>query len=106
MPLQAAAYGVPIYLAALALGTVELAGELADGVMLDLCPTSRLPKIRTALDRGAAKAGRNASAVDLTLRLLACISDDLHAARAAAKATLAFYGSLLFYNQLFQNSRL
>jgi alkanesulfonate monooxygenase SsuD/methylene tetrahydromethanopterin reductase-like flavin-dependent oxidoreductase (luciferase family) len=102
--LAAAAYGVPIYIAALALGTVELAGELADGIMLDLCPTSRLPKIRAALDRGAAKTGRNASAVDLTLGLLSCISDDLHAARAAAKATLALYGSLPFYNQLFQNS--
>lgn len=101
---QAAAYGVPIYIAALALGTVELAGELADGVMLDLCPTSRLPKIRAALDRGAAKVERNASAVDLTLGLLACISDDLHAARAAAKATLTFYGTLPFYNKLFQSS--
>jgi alkanesulfonate monooxygenase SsuD/methylene tetrahydromethanopterin reductase-like flavin-dependent oxidoreductase (luciferase family) len=95
---------VPIYIAALALGTVELAGELADGVMLDLCPRSRLPKIRTALDRGAAKVGRNASTVDLTLGLLACISDDLPAAKAAAKATLAFYGALPFYNTLFQSS--
>ena len=101
---QSADEGVPIYIAALALGTVELAGELADGVMLDLCPRSRLPKIRAALDRGAAKAGRNAAAVDLTLGLLACISDDLHAARAAAKATLAFYGTMPFYNTLFQKS--
>jgi len=101
---QAAAYGVPIYIAALALGTVELAGELADGVMLDLCPTSRLPKVRAALARGAAKAGRPASAADLTLGLLACISENLPAAKAAAKAALAVYGALPFYNKLFQNS--
>jgi alkanesulfonate monooxygenase SsuD/methylene tetrahydromethanopterin reductase-like flavin-dependent oxidoreductase (luciferase family) len=103
-PPQAATYGVPIYIAALALETVELGGELADGVMLDLCPPSRLPKVRAALARGAAKAGRDASAVNLTLGLLACISDDLPAARAAAKATLAVYGALPFYNKLFRNS--
>ena len=102
--LQTAAYGVPIYIAALALGTVELAGELADGVMLDLCPTSRLPKVRAALARGAARAGRSPSAVDLTLGLLACISDDLPAAKAAARAALAMYGTLPFYNKFFHNS--
>ncbi len=103
-PLQSAAYGVPIYIAALALGTVEVAGELADGVMLDLCPQSRLSKIRAALDRGAAKVGRNAAAVDLTLGLLACISDDVPAAKAAAKTTLAMYGAMPFYQRLFQQS--
>ncbi len=101
---QAAAHGVSIYLAALALGTVELAGELADGVMLDLCPTSRLPKVRAALARGAARAGRDAAAVDVSLGLLACVSDDLPAAQAAAKAALAAYGGLPFYNKLFQTS--
>ena len=101
---QAATHGVPIYIAALALGTVELAGELADGVMLDLCPTSRLPRVQAALDRGAARAGRNAAAVDVTLGLLACVSDDLQAARTAAKAALAMYGALPFYNKLFQTS--
>jgi alkanesulfonate monooxygenase SsuD/methylene tetrahydromethanopterin reductase-like flavin-dependent oxidoreductase (luciferase family) len=103
-PPQPAAYGVPIYIAALALGTVELAGELADGVMLDLCPQSRLPKVRAALERGAAKGGRTAAAVDLTLGLLTCINNDVPAARAAAKAALAAYGSMPFYQTLFQKS--
>jgi alkanesulfonate monooxygenase SsuD/methylene tetrahydromethanopterin reductase-like flavin-dependent oxidoreductase (luciferase family) len=101
---RAAAYTVPLYLAALALDTVELAGEVGDGVMLDLCPTSRLPKVQAALTRGAAKAGRQASAVEVTAGLLACISDDLNAARAAAKAALTRYGQLPFYNKLFYNS--
>src|SRR5581483_2384630 len=33
-----------------------------------------------------------------------CISDDLNAARAAARNNLAFYGGLPFYNKLFQSS--
>jgi alkanesulfonate monooxygenase SsuD/methylene tetrahydromethanopterin reductase-like flavin-dependent oxidoreductase (luciferase family) len=101
---RAATYRVPIYVGALALGTVEVAGELADGVMLYLCPKSRLPRVRTALEKGAARAGRSATAVDVTTGLPTCISDDLDAARTAAKSNLAFYGRLPFYNKLFQNS--
>jgi len=101
---RAATHAVPVYIAALALGTVELAGEIGDGVMLDLCPTSRLPKVRAALERGAAKAGRRASAVEVTAGLLACLGDDLDAARTAARAALARYGQLPFYNKLFDNS--
>src|SRR3989442_3541233 len=103
---RAATYGVPIYLAALALGTVELAGELADGVMLYLCPKSRMPKVQAALEKGAAKARRNTSAVEVTTGLPTCISDDLNAAREAAKKNLAFYGGLPVYNQLVHNNRL
>jgi len=101
---RAATYKVPIYVAALALGTVELCGELADGTMLYLFPKSRMPKILNALERGAAKGGRKVSDVDITTGLPACISDDLNVARTAAKGNLAFYGGLPFYNKLFHNS--
>ena len=101
---RAATYKVPIYVAALALGTVELCGEMADGVMLYLCPKSRMPRVMAALEKGAAKAGRSVSNVDITTGLPACISDDLNAARAAAKNNLAFYGGLPFYNKLFHSS--
>ena len=56
---RAASYAVPIYIGALALGTVQLSGELADGVMLYLCPVSRLPTALAALEKGAAKADRS-----------------------------------------------
>ncbi len=101
---RAATYKVPIYVAALALGTVELCGELADGTMLYLFPKNRMPKILNALERGAAKGGRKVSDCDITTGLPACISDDLNAARAAARGNLAFYGGLPFYNKLFHNS--
>jgi alkanesulfonate monooxygenase SsuD/methylene tetrahydromethanopterin reductase-like flavin-dependent oxidoreductase (luciferase family) len=101
---RAAKHGVPIYVAALALGTSELAGELCDGVMLYLCPKSRLPRVKDAIQKGAAKARRQASAVDLTTGLPAFVSNDLSAARAAAKKSLVTYGPLPFYNKLFQNS--
>jgi alkanesulfonate monooxygenase SsuD/methylene tetrahydromethanopterin reductase-like flavin-dependent oxidoreductase (luciferase family) len=106
VPMQprAASYKVPIYVGALALGTVELCGELADGTMLYLCPKSRMPRVMATLEKGAAKAGRSVSSVDITTGLPACISDDFNTAKATAKSNLAFYGGLPFYNKLFQSS--
>jgi alkanesulfonate monooxygenase SsuD/methylene tetrahydromethanopterin reductase-like flavin-dependent oxidoreductase (luciferase family) len=101
---RAAAHAVPIYVGALALGTVELCGELADGAMLYLCPTNRMPRVMAALEKGAAKAGRSVASVDITNGIPTCISDDLNAARAAARNNLVFYGALPFYNKLFQSS--
>jgi alkanesulfonate monooxygenase SsuD/methylene tetrahydromethanopterin reductase-like flavin-dependent oxidoreductase (luciferase family) len=103
-PPRAATHKVPIYVGALALGTIELSGELADGVMLYLCPKNRLPRVQAALEKGAAKAGRSASAVDITTGLPTCMSDDLNVAKDAARKNLAFYGGLPFYNKLFQSS--
>jgi len=104
MPPRAATYKVPLYVAALALGTVELCGEMADGAMLYLCPTSRMPRVLAALEKGAAKAGRSVSNVDITNGIPTCVSDDLNTARAAARGNLSFYGGLPFYNKLFQSS--
>jgi alkanesulfonate monooxygenase SsuD/methylene tetrahydromethanopterin reductase-like flavin-dependent oxidoreductase (luciferase family) len=101
---QAATYKVPLYIGALALGTVQLSGELADGVMLYLCPKSRMPTVQAALEKGAAEAGRSVSAVDITTGLPTCLSDDLNAAKETARRNLAFYGGLPFYNKLFQDS--
>lgn len=101
---RAATHKVPIYVGALALGTVELCGEMADGVMLYLCPVSRMPRVMAALEKGAAKTGRSPASVDITTGIPSCISDDLNVARAAAKNNLAFYGGLPFYNKLFHSS--
>lgn len=101
---RAATYKVPIYVGALALGTVELCGEMADGAMLYLCPTGRMPRVMAALEKGAAKAKRSVSNVDITTGLPTCLSDDLNAAKDTAKRNLAFYGGLPFYNKLFQSS--
>lgn len=101
---RAASYGIPIYIGALALGTVQLSGEVADGVMLYLCPTSRLPTALAALEKGAAKGDRSISEVDVTTGLITCIHDDMDTAMETAKQGLMFYGSLPFYNKLFHDS--
>jgi alkanesulfonate monooxygenase SsuD/methylene tetrahydromethanopterin reductase-like flavin-dependent oxidoreductase (luciferase family) len=72
--------------------------------MLYLFPKSRMAKILNALERGAAKAGRKISDIDITTGLPSCINDDLNTARTTARNNLAFYGTLPFYNKLFHNS--
>ena len=101
---RAATNHIPIYVGALALGTVQLSGEIADGVMLYLCPLSRVPTALAAVEKGAAKGNRSISDVDITTGLITCISDDANAAMETAKESLMFYGGLPFYNQLFHDS--
>ncbi len=101
---RAAVNHIPIYIGALALGTVALSGELADGVMLYLCPKSRIPTALAAVEKGAAKAGRPVSDIDITTGIPSCIHDDMDAAMETAKANLGFYGGLPFYNKLFHDS--
>jgi alkanesulfonate monooxygenase SsuD/methylene tetrahydromethanopterin reductase-like flavin-dependent oxidoreductase (luciferase family) len=99
-----ATHTIPIYLGALALETVELVGEVADGAMLYLCTPERVHEAIKRLRRGAAKAGRDPEALETTLGIPVYLSDDLEAARAGARANLAFSGSLPFYNRLFRRS--
>ena len=88
----------------MALGTVTLSGELADGVMLYLCPKSRIPSALAAVEKGAAKAGRPVSDIDITTGILSSIHDDVGLATQAARDNLSFYGGLPYYNKLFQES--
>ena len=51
---------VPIYIAALGPQMIELAGEVADGVLLNWAAPSYLQEALDHLQRGAARAGRDA----------------------------------------------
>ena len=53
---------VPIYLAALMPPMLELAGEIADGVILNFMPVEAVPRMLEHVRVGAARAGRDASA--------------------------------------------
>jgi probable F420-dependent oxidoreductase len=80
----------PVYLAALNRRMLELAGELADGVLLNFVPVRAVPEVLDAISRGAERAGRDAPPE--TAMMLACtIDDDPVTARAAFTQDLAFY---------------
>jgi probable F420-dependent oxidoreductase len=57
--LRASAYPIPVYLAALNERMLELAGEIADGVILNFVTLSYTERALQAIDRGLAKANRS-----------------------------------------------
>ena len=95
---------IPIYYAALALETSKLAGELADGLMLYMCPPERMRKSIDAAVQAARAHGRKPESLTITCGVPVFLHDDLNAAYEAARRGLAFYGALPFYNRIMANS--
>jgi 5,10-methylenetetrahydromethanopterin reductase len=104
MKFRAPRQPIPIYYAALALETAKLGGELADGLMLYLCPPERMRKSIDAARAAAQAAGRKPSDVTMTCGVPVFLHDDLKTAYATARRGLSFYGALPFYNRLLANS--
>jgi alkanesulfonate monooxygenase SsuD/methylene tetrahydromethanopterin reductase-like flavin-dependent oxidoreductase (luciferase family) len=73
----------PVYLAALGPQMLALAGETADGALLNWATPERITASRTRIAEGAARAGRDPGEVPVTMYVRVCIDDDLAAARRA-----------------------
>jgi alkanesulfonate monooxygenase SsuD/methylene tetrahydromethanopterin reductase-like flavin-dependent oxidoreductase (luciferase family) len=73
----------PVYLAALGPQMLRLAGETADGVLLNWATPERIAVSREQIDAGAARAGRDPGTVPITMYIRVCIDDDVAAARQA-----------------------
>ena len=103
LPQQPAPVPVPIYLAALTSPTVELAGELADGVMPFMWSAARVAQSKVWAARGRAKApGRGP--LDMALGLPTFVGDDVEALREAARSNLALFTTFPFYQRMFRAS--
>src|SRR5271170_3335798 len=95
---------VPIYFGAVTLETVRMAGELADGLLLVHCTAQRLSQvIRTARD-SARQHGRRPDEVNIAAAVQVYLHDDVGLARDAARAGMALYMGLPYYNRLLSNS--
>jgi 5,10-methylenetetrahydromethanopterin reductase len=81
----------PVYLAALGPQMLRLAGEVADGVLLNWATPERIALSRKRIDAGAARAGRDPDSVPMTMYIRVCIDDDVAAARRAFGAQVLGY---------------
>jgi alkanesulfonate monooxygenase SsuD/methylene tetrahydromethanopterin reductase-like flavin-dependent oxidoreductase (luciferase family) len=81
----------PVYLAALGPQMLRLAGETADGALLNWATPERIVASRAEIDTGAARAGRGAGSVPMTMYIRVCIDDDVAAARQAFGAQVLGY---------------
>lgn len=91
---------LPIMISALNPRMLELAGELADGVVLYMCPPRYIadevvPRVRA----GREKAGKSLEGFEIVAAIDACATDDRAAALATYQTTLDRYASLPFYRR-------
>jgi probable F420-dependent oxidoreductase len=93
---------VPIYLAALRERMLQLAGEIGDGLIVNLFPLSALPRILAAYREGAARAGRDASGDEVVCRFQVAVTDDVPAARGLVRLAFAGYVAQPVYNAYFR----
>ncbi|MHB8680535.1 MAG: LLM class F420-dependent oxidoreductase [Acidimicrobiales bacterium] len=96
-------YGAPkVFIAAVGEKMTEVAGEVADGMLVHGFTTERYLREVTvpALERGLAKSGRSLQGFELSYPAMIVTGDDeetMKSAMAAVKAQLAFYGSTPAY---------
>ena len=79
---------VPIYIAALRPGMLGLAGEVGDGVILNWLAPEDVPRCVAIVREAAAKAGRDAAAIEITCRVFVHLDEDDSTARRHVAAYL------------------
>jgi F420-dependent oxidoreductase-like protein len=95
----------PVHLAALSHGMLELAGEIADGAILWLCPPRYVREVAVpAIERGRRRAGKPLDGFEIVAAVPLAVSDDRPAALAAFRAELARYATLPFYRAMLEAS--
>jgi alkanesulfonate monooxygenase SsuD/methylene tetrahydromethanopterin reductase-like flavin-dependent oxidoreductase (luciferase family) len=95
---------MPIYFAALALETVRLGAEIADGLMLDICTVNRLQTAAAIVRSAMNQSGRSHAQFVITTGVPLFFHPDRNRALAEAQRTLARYASLPAYNRMFARS--
>jgi 5,10-methylenetetrahydromethanopterin reductase len=93
-----------ILAAALASKAVELAGEIADGVIFNLFPVARYAKAMRWLRAGMVTSGRDAAGYEVCHFTTCYLGDDEQACRNEAKRMLARYANLPFYGNMLAKS--
>ncbi len=94
-------YRTPVYLAALNKGMLELAGEVADGVLLNFPTVSYARRAVEHIEAGIRKAGRQRSDVDITAFLRTAVTDDFDAAAQVVRRELITYFLAPVYQRVF-----
>jgi probable F420-dependent oxidoreductase len=102
-------YGAPkVFLAAVGPRMTEVAGEVADGVIIHAFTTEKYLRETTlpALERGLAKAGKARSAFEISYPVFVCTGrnrQELEEAKVATRRQIAFYGSTPAYRPVLES---
>lgn len=91
---------LPVMISALNPRMLELAGELADGVVLYMCPPNYISEqVIPAVRAGREKAGKSMDGFEVVAAIDACATSDRAAALEAYQKTVDRYAALPFYRK-------
>ncbi|HSS61143.1 MAG TPA: LLM class flavin-dependent oxidoreductase [Candidatus Limnocylindrales bacterium] len=91
---------LPIMISALNPRMLELAGELADGVVLYMCAPDYIRRqVIPAVRAGREKAGKSLGGFEVIAAVDTCLTSDRKAAHSVQRKTVERYASLPFYRK-------
>jgi probable F420-dependent oxidoreductase len=90
---------VPIYVGALRPAMLELAGEVGDGVAVNLFPVDALPRMLAHIATGRRRAGKDLRTFEVVCRQQVLVTDDKAAARELFRGALTGYFATPVYNK-------
>jgi probable F420-dependent oxidoreductase len=93
-----------VVLAALGPEMLELAGEIADGVVLNWIPPEAVPASLRHLEAGAKRAGRTLQGFEIAAFIRTCCTDDAAAARATLAREITGYTIVDVYGSFFRSA--
>ncbi|WP_131768731.1 LLM class flavin-dependent oxidoreductase [Candidatus Protofrankia californiensis] len=94
---------VPVHLAAVGPRMLELAGEVADGVIVGaLHSPASMERTLKRLSSGAARSGRTFADLEVWFYLTCCVSADPARARALARRSLVYLTQYPHYRQIYE----
>jgi F420-dependent oxidoreductase-like protein len=96
---------LPVYVAALSPRMLELAGEVADGVILWLCNPDYIRDVVVPHVReGRRNAGKELDGFDIVAAVPTAVTEEVDGARATLRADLSPYFLLPFYRTMIERS--
>jgi F420-dependent oxidoreductase-like protein len=97
--------GLPIMISALNPRMLELAGEIADGVVLWMCsPTYIRDRVVPAVAAGRERVGKTLDGFEIVAAVPACLTADRAGAQEVFRKTVARYASLPYYRRMMDAS--
>lgn len=93
---------VPIWVSALGPRACRLAGEVADGALLNWCTPERVAEARAAIAEAAEAAGRDPAGITLGVYVRCWVGEDEELGLAALRRAAAEYASYPAYRRQFE----
>ena len=91
----------PIWIAALGDRAIALGGEVADGILMNMCTPERVAQACKIRDEAAERAGRDPSSVTMAVYVRACLGVEGAVALPALRDATARYAALPPYRRQF-----